>query len=1734
MNTQPHNTTDTVISDEARARNERAIADLRLKLLDLSNRNALINFPIGSSRSSYVRIVDKSVPSFVAQLQAKDIIDILPVPDAPVEPEDETTPEFKDLLKELKEQSETYQAEIKALGARPKFRDKARIERNIRDELRETLGMTPWKRVESATVYAKELGIDTSYDLRLVGSQDELKRKEVQTLFFPDDLEARLEKIDSSARSHERDAGVHTLYAAIGFLHWAEDKNSTQFRHAPLLLWPIKFTSRLKEGHYEFTVESHDEDETVNQSLIEKMRLNYGLQVPALEDFENSESGQINIAAWLTAVESAAKRVDSRWGVKPWVVMGLMSFHKIALYNDLDPKLWDRLKALGDNPLLNQIFSGGEAWDGLIAPVHAIDEIEAAPNAPLLVLDADPSQHSAVVETRKGKSMVIQGPPGTGKSQTIANIISANLNDGKTVLFMAEKMAALKVVKDRLDKVSLGDFCLEIHSDKASKTAVLESLKSRMALDLPRHNERNFAEARRNLAVKREALTTYVTRINAAAGATDLTVHDVIWGHAATKHALDLLPADLRNVPIENALYLGKEDRAELKRLALALQNTSAALGDIAKPSMQAWRGINRTDFTSFDTAEAADILATAVHSIESLMTAADAAMGPVGWADRPANMMKLGIRLHAAIETIPTVPPANIISTVQFLAEDAQRALAEKLADGVSEYQKARDELLKVAGPEILDTRPDDLIRALRLAELNEISNTAHLKAELAQSDSNHKAAQSAAAAIEKLGRSLPIEELRKPELLGVFVKALEIDIPSAEVREKIRPELGKDVAVRQLKEAQTIAAAIDAAVKAIGGNVDLASIPSIGELRGHIHTIKEAGFFGRLFGGEFGRSKKAVLRITRDLAKAKTHQWTAMLESAVDWRTNLETYEQYRVENVVVAATASTHQARFPDLIAAAEWIAYLKKTIPAHIDGGSTLINFLQGIDDVTAEALTALLAQHRPSLQALASGNSATITAETDRLLERTHTLAELQSLQERFGWKQEAGFGSLGAAIATLNRLISAKTSIEQCETLAAGLVGIWNGVDTNPQIIRDAVASSRAIADWNIPARHRLFSTKDLPGDIAHIVSTLRSLAIAGEKAREEIDRATKHFELDLDSWGQATEVTQVSFDIFCRRALLAAANAEMLPHQCALVAGELDAQTNGLTAVVDAWRKADRDYSGLSELIDAFWFKSAARAVFAEDKSLVRSTGHNQQTLQDEFRRLDREVLRLNQMSLAARLHAKPVPQGSRSGSRRSYTDRELISHQAGLQRGHMPLRKLFDQASRAIVALKPCVMMSPLSVARFLKPGLVEFDVCVIDEASQMRPEDALCAFLRAKQVIVVGDSKQLPPSDLFKSLAGSKGDGDSDGDADDDGDNAPPEVIEESILELSQRSWQPPRSLLLHYRSRHQSLIQFSNEHFYNGNLVIFPSSLRQSPTTGLNLVETGGVYMGAGLNPTEAQVVVDHAIRFMIEHPGQSLGIVAVNSKQQERIETLLRDAIAVNPHAQAYEAKYKGGLDELFIKNLDNVQGDERDVIFVSTVYGPTETGQFHQRFGPINNEGGARRLNVLFTRAKYRMTIFTSMNPDMIVHHGRKEGVEVLKNVLKFAKTGRMPIRETVDAEEAENFFEDWFLQKLRAAGYEADPQVGTGGYRVDIGVRHPEKPGTYILGIECDGATYHSSKVARERDRLRQMVLEDMGWKFHRVWSTDWFREPEVQFNLVVKRIESLRGEGRRQVTTL
>jgi very-short-patch-repair endonuclease len=552
-----------------------------------------------------------------------------------------------------------------------------------------------------------------------------------------------------------------------------------------------------------------------------------------------------------------------------------------------------------------------------------------------------------------------------------------------------------------------------------------------------------------------------------------------------------------------------------------------------------------------------------------------------------------------------------------------------------------------------------------------------------------------------------------------------------------------------------------------------------------------------------------------------------------------------------------------------------------------------------------------------------------------------------------------------------------------------------------------------------------------------------------------------------------------------------------------------------GMAGVADV---AESDSGAAKLLLPAFrrtWCRGLMRRAFQDSPQLANFSGVGHEKVIEQFRELDMRLLQHNKAKLA-RLHWDNLPSGQGGGQLR------VLTREFEKKARHLPLRRLFTDAGHAIQAIKPVLMMSPLSVATFLTAGQLDFDLVVFDEASQVKPVDAFGALLRGKQAVVVGDSKQLPPTNFFDALTTADGT---------DGDNVTSDL--ESILGMFVSQGSPERMLRWHYRSRHESLIAVSNQEFYDNGLLIFPSPDAARERVGLvyhYLPHTVYDRGRSSTNPLEARAVAEavmaHAQEEMARPEGEwrTLGVAAFSMTQMQAIldqlEVMRRQNASCEPFFRSSRR------EPFFVKNLENVQGDERDIIFISLGYGRDANGKVAMSFGPLNRQGGERRLNVLITRARLRCEVFTNLSADDIASTD-SVGVQALKHYLSYAQTGRLS-QSVPSGREPDSPFEREVLARLRALNYHVQPQVGCAGYFIDLAVVDPEKPGRYLLGVECDGATYHSARSARDRDRLREAVLRAQGWRIHRIWSTDWINRPGDELRRLQNAIEEVRLAAR------
>jgi very-short-patch-repair endonuclease len=692
--------------------------------------------------------------------------------------------------------------------------------------------------------------------------------------------------------------------------------------------------------------------------------------------------------------------------------------------------------------------------------------------------------------------------------------------------------------------------------------------------------------------------------------------------------------------------------------------------------------------------------------------------------------------------------------------------------------------------------------------------------------------------------------------------------------------------------------------------------------------------------------------------------------------------------------------------------------------------------------------------------------------------------------------------SLASHAAVLNAILTAQSLAPIVDAFAskgAELFGRrWEGERSDWKWLRDTCV-------W-MATLHAAIQRRDLPATILSVLPSLPELSSLRDRSArlEHLVAESSRFTaevvaaLHLDEsvlLGEGQQLDGCQFAVQAHLLTLWSSELSRLREMATLsglLARAEEAGLNRLATASLSWAGAARH---LVAYLEHIWLIALLQRSLLERPVLAQFNSNMHGHALRKFCELDLGLLRQNRILLAHQ-HWRTLPRYMAGGQL------GVLRLEFEKKRRQMPIRRLMAETGRVIQVLKPVFMMSPLSVAMYLPPGSVSFDLVVFDEASQVKPVDAFGAILRGHHLVVVGDDRQLPPTTFFETGI----------DVDDDYSDSVT-VDLESILGLCVAKGVPQRMLRWHYRSHHESLIAVSNYEFYDNKLTVFPSPERNRQTVGLVfhcLPDTEYGRGGTRKNIAEAKAVAEAVLGHARKAPELTLGVAAFSVSQMEAIRDQLEILRRSDPSCEEFFHSHPE--EPFFVKNLENVQGDERDVIFISIGYGRTAEKTLSMNFGPLNADGGERRLNVLITRARKRCEVFANFrSDDLDLHRTSARGVAVLKRFLKYAETGSLDLPMPSEREPG-SAFEEAVASRLRLLGHRVETQVGTGGFFIDLAIVDSTSPGRYLIGIECDGASYHSARSARDRDRLRQEVLRALGWRIHRIWSTDWFRNPDSE----------------------
>ncbi|MDE1464900.1 DUF4011 domain-containing anti-phage protein Hhe [Spartinivicinus poritis] len=1679
-----------------------SLESVRKKLLDLSSRNSLINYR--HSKSNSVRLIDELPDQIYSVLQQGDhSLTFIPVP----------------------EPSETELIQAGYIVIDRQSGEKVKNEYPTED------------------VWAKRLGLDTGYDLppadaKLQGAAKH-QDHQLQTLLYASSLEARLRSIRNKSETAIEESGANVLYLALGFLQWYESPVSDVARLAPLFTLPVRLKrDKLDKmlGVYRYSIDLKDDGLFTNITLSEKLANDFGMILPEVNE-------DINPEEYFDTIQQTILCAKPRWKVCRYASLVLLDFAKQTMYQDLDPQNWPENHSIQNHNLIRRFFHSvaDEEEVGISSYVneYSIDDIENVHSHFPLIYDADSSQHSALIDAVEGKNLVIEGPPGSGKSQTITNLIAACIANGQKVLFVAEKMAALDVVKGRLDKAGLGDFCLELHSHKTNKRKILDDLIQRINRlgEYPKPGKLNDSIARyEDLKSK---LNYYVSQINNKWKQTGLTIHQILNKATRYREQYGIQPDTLEIEGVSGQTLTSVKQQALLDDADMLADifNQVAEQAEGGKIYNHYWYGVDNTELLGFQAKELCQALKHWNGSLQCLNH---------HW-QRQVIQLQLTIDPNTLLETIESIIDAlALLPNIQGeellgdLVEIAQQGEAFKqMLDGYQWIHAENDSLSTIIKPEFISDsntvkKLDKVLtefRGLGIRYEETLDALGQDKLSLLKSE---ELANSINIQLERIKEKIP------RELHPVFVftyPGLQELSKLSKLLNALPPELWRyrhvlfdnpdlDVLLKELKHYLQKLLPLHEQLQSY---FKLDNLPQSGQLKSYQMALDNAGFFC-FCSSQWRQARQAILALVLQPKQGKKQAFNLLTELIEytegveyinrlhqqdpllgEWFQGVETpIERIMVLRSWYQAVREEYGIGFGDRVAIGEALFTLDRQLV------QSIIYALNGELGVQVEQLvkiTEILQQRYPTFSPLL--HRKTSPTGPVELLRGLHKKLDQCLGQLTFASHHQITVGDLQCRLQQLTGL---QTRIEAWRLNPAVQ---YFTQEKLPLSIMPGSASERlltigrnslAIAEVviNIPALVNAISAEPTVARYQALQNSYAELSELTTQARQAAEQFINQGKVNKDEWFESSQGAIQSLIESNQKAL---AKANWLDTWLDYIRVKQKLCATGLRTIVEGVENSYLLTKDLQAIVQLVMYHQLAKEILTEHKELAEFSGMEQMAIRRKYQEYDKKLLGLQRQKIAYQVDQVTPPVGVAAGRVANYTEMALIRHEATKKARHIAVRHLLQRSGKAILELKPCFMMSPMSVAQYLVPGKFEFDLVVMDEASQIRPEEALGAIARGSRLVVVGDPKQLPPTSFFSKIA-SDVQNDEESVALEDS-----ESILESVIPMF-----TTRRLRWHYRSQHESLIAFSNQHFYDSNLVLFPSPFNNSDKYGINFMRVNGCFYQRR-NREEAQEIVKAVSNQLITRPQETVGIVAMNSSQQDEIELQLDKVIKEDPDFQHVYEENRFSGEPLFIKNLENVQGDERDVIIISMTYGPEQPGgRTMQRFGPINSNVGWRRLNVLFTRAKKRMYIFSSMDSsDVLVSGKSSRGVQSLRAFLEYCETGHLH-QSQYTGKSADSDFEIAVMQALASHGYQCEPQLGVAGYYLDLAVYDPGQPGRFLMAIECDGATYHSAKSARDRDCLRQEILEGLGWKIRRIWSTDWFKNPAAQLQPIIQELERLK----------
>ena len=1539
-------------------------------------------------------------------------------------------------------------------------------------------------------------------------------------------------RLDSN--SYEKDKGINVLYVAIGFLQYptrgsvsnknskdssAPQKTNPSEAQAPLILYPVKLTREKTASGFNYYLETTEEELVINRSLKAKLNKEEGISLPELK-YENEDTPLVE--KYFKSIDLALSEKNEiegtkKWQLKRWATLGIFKFGKLAIFEDINFDSWTK------NPLLEkqlvQDFINGtpsnsvEELGDMKIYQDEFEKIQLVEQVPKLIAEADSTQYKVITKALEGKSMAIQGPPGTGKSQTITNIIGGLIVKNKKVLFAADKFTALEVVKQRLSHKNLGEYILELHNATKSKRAFHENLSSRLAKPKTRFFKDNYESSFRQLKSLRKELNDHVNAINKKINLNGIntTVFDLIWKDILNKNNLGKNDKFEEVKQLEDKFLSQFISGIEIENIAIIKSNLDL-LSELSDSS-QTDNFLKLSQIKGLpDTGDELSKLIRLSTNLSNLINDFE-----IKLKDEKINYSSLlGVNkesLNIEIDNFEELISEKFINKSFTIKEDISEQLAN-IYKLVVEKEAQENYIEEWAKPFLENQSKFDLFENC-LKEIEKIEpkdKTLNIENILNDLKVLFKSSGMLIRDINKNNRRI-ISKITLKNLINTLDFFREINQKFFDHSEDILILLKKSENINDLElviqKIKQIRKNNQDGERIKKGGLDLNKIIELGseKLKSYSEIIRNSSFLGCLIDKEVKLVKSSWVKISLPgFKRPSLSQIAKIYLLASNYCENISKEESYVIQNFEI--NELRNMALRLDFDGDIKTFLLNSKSNFPEVDSFEVVYEALRDNEEKYRDL-------EIPYFENLLNKNIIEIQEETNSFA--TNIFSKLKLLGEEPSKNiLNTNFSKISLILEDLKYLkivikklgITIKESEIYCEKNLEYSV-TSNDINRLLELFGNIDISDYKSTSFNKIENFTVAELLDFLKNLNQFIVDLYEISasfdedllnkflIENFKEEDFLDNLL-NVKLNLDNLISLKDDLESVVEFNRLRKNIADLGLK-----------------SGINQLIDI---SNQTKIKVSDIFEYLYIKNQIKNSNI-DKKLNKFSGQAINVCKNQFCEIDKSFIENTSNYIDQYLDRSSVKRQDPIGGSRSpknLMEGDLLEHEINKKKNHLPYRKLFDQALISLQRIKPCFMMSPSSASQCLPKKLDLFDVLIIDEASQMNPEEAIGLIARCKQVIIVGDEKQLPPDNRWMSR-------DDDDDDDDYSENIELEKSE-SILELANKVLRNSRECALgwHYRSRHNSLIDFSNKSFYGNRLTVFPSNKIGSE---INLVKVEDPYYHSSLNLPEINTVIDTLRELIIEDPSKTILIASINRKQATNLQIAIDDLRNKDKIVNDYITSHKGELEELKVMNLETIQGEERDIVIISTVYGPGENGVVSNQFGDLVRVGGERRLNVLLTRAKEKVFLVTSLKSSDIrlVDADAVTGKRYLKDYLSYAETGIISDTLVRQSGEPENDFEEAIMNSLKERGYLVDAQVGCQNYRIDLAIKDPRDPSRYLLAVECDGATYHTGYSARVHDRLRQQVLEGLGWNVFRIWSTDWWRSPDQELQFLDKRIQEL-----------